>query len=105
MTDDAVRVDAGDPAHEGKEAVPQRERVARMQAAVLEFVDGTQMQVAECDELAHAGFVEEAVAEDDTFHVPEKPAEHDAHRPGPAASEPLGGAAPTAAQDECRDPE
>ena len=44
-----------------------------MEPAVLELVDGAQVQVAELDELAHAREVEEAVAGDDARDVPEQP--------------------------------
>ena len=73
-------IDAGDPRDEREEAVPQRERVAGVQPAVLELVDGAQVQVAELDELPHARLVEEAVAGDGALDVPEQPAEHDAPR-------------------------
>src|SRR5207237_4007754 len=62
------------------ERVPEGERVAGMQAAVLELVDGAQMQVAEVDELAHPREVEEAVTGDDAGHVPQRDA--DSHPAG-----------------------
>ena len=55
--------------------MPERERVAGMEAAVLELVDGPQVQVAESDQLAHARFVEEPVADDRVGDVPDAPAE------------------------------
>ena len=57
--------------------MPERERVAGVQPAVLELVDRPQVQVAELDELAHARLVEEPVAGDDAGDVPEEPAEDD----------------------------
>ena len=53
------RVEPGELRDEREEAVPERERVARVQPAVLELVDRAQVQVAELDELAHARHVEE----------------------------------------------
>ena len=47
---------------EREEPVPERKRVARMEAAVLELVDRAQVEVAEVDELPYARLVEEPVA-------------------------------------------
>src|SRR5439155_18162918 len=58
--------------HERVEAVPERERVAGVQTAVLELVDGAEVEVAELDELADTCKVEEPVAADDARHVPER---------------------------------
>ena len=57
--------------------MPERERVAGVQAAVLELVDRAQVQGRQVDELAHARLVEEAVAGDRALDMPEEPAEHE----------------------------
>ena len=90
MLDDDSRVEPRDLRDERVEPVPERKRVAGMEAAVLELVDRAQVQVAEVDELAHAGEVEEPVAGDDPRDVPEERAEHD------SAGEDGGSAAKTA---------
>ena len=56
--------------------------------AVLELVDGAQMQARQVDELAHARLVEQAVADDRALDVPEKPAEHDAEDPDRCTARP-----------------
>ena len=60
--------------------MPERERVAGMQPAVLELVDRAEVQVAEVDELADARLVEQPVADDGAGGVPQEPAEDDAER-------------------------
>ena len=77
---DLRRIDEGDLRDQRQERLPEREGVARVEPAVGELVHGRQVQVAELDELAGAGEVEEAVAADLAGDVPEQQAEH-----GPAS--------------------
>ena len=75
VVDDDRGIESRDLRHERVEAVPEREGVARVQAAVLELVEGAEVEVAELDELADAREVEEAVAGDDARDVPQGDAE------------------------------
>ena len=70
VQDDRARVDGGELRHERKPAVPERERVARVQPSVLELVDRPKRESAEVVELAHAPEVEERVALDDPLDAP-----------------------------------
>ncbi len=85
MPDHDAGIDAREPRDERQQLVPERERVARMKAAVLELVDRPQMQRRQVDELAHTSFVEETVTGDGTFDVPEKPPEDEPDEPDPRA--------------------
>ena len=81
---DLRRIDAGELRDEREPAVPERERVAGMEAAVLELVDGAQRERAEVVELPDAAEVEDHVALDDALDPPERGAERDAaERDGP----------------------
>ena len=62
MENDLARVDAGQPRDQREERVPERKRVAGVEPAVAELVDGAERQPAEVLELPHAGEVEEVVA-------------------------------------------
>ena len=75
---DHAGIDAREPGDEGEQLVPERERVAGVQTTVLELVDAAQVEGCQVDELADARFVEEAVARDGAFDVPEQPPEDDA---------------------------
>ena len=77
MQDDRRRVDTAELRHEREPPVPERERVARMQAAVLELVHRAQRERAEVEELAHATEVKERIAVDDALDAPERDAEAD----------------------------
>src|SRR5206468_10691013 len=70
-------VDARELRDVREEAVPQRKRVAGMQPAVDELVDGAEVQRAERVELPDAAEVEERVAMDDAGDVPERDAERE----------------------------
>jgi hypothetical protein len=72
------RVDARELRDQREKRVPERERVARMQAAVAELVDAAHVQVAEVDELANAPEMEERVAGDGARNVPQQRAENEA---------------------------
>src|SRR5262252_6605617 len=54
-----------------------------MKTAVLELVDGAQVEIAERHQLAHARLVEQAVADDRSGDPPQEPAQHDADEPRP----------------------
>ena len=69
---DQLGIEPGEPRDEREEAVPERERIAGVEPAVLELVDGAQVQARQVDELAHARLVEQAVADDRALDVPEK---------------------------------
>ena len=71
------RIGAGELGDEREEGVPERERVARMQTAVVKLVDRADVEVAEGIELAHAAEVEEGVTVDDPGDVPEQDPEHE----------------------------
>ena len=86
MQHDAGRVDTGDLGDGGEKPVPERERVAGMEAAVGELVDPVQREVPERVELAHAGEMEQAVAADLAGDVPEENAEDGTGKRRPAAS-------------------
>ena len=62
MQHDQRRVDPASLRDEREEQVPERERVARVEPAVAELVDGPQREPAEVEELPHAREVEERVA-------------------------------------------
>ena len=80
MPDDVRRIGTGDLRDEGQQPVPERERVARVQAPVRELVQRVERQVAEVGELARPREVEEAVAAHLAGDVPEEDAEQDAAR-------------------------
>ena len=75
---DGARIDAREPRDEREPAVPERERVARVQASVLELVDRAQRERAEVVELAHPAEMEERVALDDPLDAPERDPEAEA---------------------------
>ncbi len=62
MENDLLRVDPGDPRNEREEAVPERERVARVEARVGELADALEREAVELRELPHPREVEEPVA-------------------------------------------
>src|SRR5262249_8894043 len=64
VADHDSRIEPGHLRHERVEAVPERERVARVKAAVLELVDRSQVKIAEVEQLADAREVEERIAGD-----------------------------------------
>ena len=73
------RADAGELRDHRDRRMPERERVARVQAAVLELVHRAQRQVVQGEQLLHPGEVEERVAvvagdppERDPGHEPER---------------------------------
>src|SRR5581483_4573529 len=68
----------GDLRDQRDEAMPERERVAGMEPAVLELVERAKVQAAEIDELAHAREVEQSVPGDRARDVPQCDAEDDA---------------------------
>ena len=76
MQDDLGRIEEGDAGDERQKAVPEREGVAGMQAAVGELVDRLEREGVERLQLANAREVEEAVAADLAGDVPEQHAEH-----------------------------
>ena len=81
------RVDAGEVRDHRQEPVPERERVARVQAAVGELVDRAQREPVEGIELANAREMEERVAGEGRRDPPERDPEQDAaaeqeQRPG-----------------------
>jgi hypothetical protein len=79
VLDDERRVDARQLRHRREERVPERERVAGMEAAVDQLVHPPQRQRPEVDELAHAGEMEGTVAREDRRRdVPQQHAQHDA---------------------------
>ena len=91
MQDDLGRIEERDACDERQKAVPEREGVAGMQAAVGELLDRLEREGVERLQLADARQVEEAVAADLARDVPEQHAEHDAcaeHPPPPR--DPLG---------------
>ncbi len=69
--------DAAELRDEREERVPERKRVAGVQASVAELVHGTERERAEVVELAHAREMLERVAVDDAGHVPERDPEHE----------------------------
>ena len=73
---DERRVDAGQLGDPGEKPVPERERVAGVQAAVPELVHGVDPHVVERDQLAHPCQVEERVAVDGPREPPERDPEH-----------------------------
>ena len=84
----AARVRPGQPRDEREEELPERERVAGMEPAVLELVHRPQVQVAEREQLANAGEVEERVAVERARDLPDQHAGEDAeadHAQRPAA--------------------
>ena len=81
---DRRRVDPGKLRDESEPPVPERERIARVQAAVLELVHGAQRERAEVVELPDAPEVEERVALDDTLEAPERDPERQADEGGGA---------------------
>ena len=90
VQDDLGRVEEGDARDEREKAVPEREGVAGMQAAVGELVHGVERERVERLQLAHARQVEEAVAADLAGDVPEQHAEQRAGGEDPPPSrEPL----------------
>ena len=98
---DLRRVDEGDLRDQRQERLPEREGVARVQPAVGELVHGRQVQVAELDELAGAGQVEEAVTADLAGDVPEQQAEHGTGGPHPRAPGDLGHPRPPERERRC----
>ena len=60
--DDALGILAGDLRDQPDEAVPERERVAGVQAAVGELGDPLERQVVELEQLPHTGEVEQTVS-------------------------------------------
>ncbi len=91
VQDDLRRIEEGDACDEREKAVPEREGVARMQAAVGELIDRLERERVERLQLANARQMEEAVATDLARDVPQQHAEHDAgaeHPPPPR--DPLG---------------
>ncbi len=83
---DLLRVDAGDPRDEREEAVPERERVARVQPPVGELADPLEREPAELRELAHARQVEEPVTLDRARDAEEQDADgraSEAREPAP----------------------
>ena len=79
----STRASFGD---EREPAVPERERVSRMEPAVLELVHRAQRERAEVVELPDAAEVEERVAVDDALDPPEERAEHDSREHDRASS-------------------
>ena len=77
MANDRDRIDAGEPCDEREQAVPERKRVAGVQAAVAELVDRAERDRAEIVELADAAEVEERVSLWLAREVPEREAEPD----------------------------
>ena len=80
MEHDVGRVRSRDLRDEREEAVPERERVAGMEAAVGELVRAAEGEVAEREELLDPREVEEAVAADVPRDVPQEEAEHGSRR-------------------------
>ena len=76
VQDDLGWIEERDPSDERQKAVPEREGVARMQAAVGELVDRLEREGVERLQLANPRQVEEAVAADLAGDVPEQHAEH-----------------------------
>ena len=66
------RIGEGDLRDESEERVPERERVAGVQAAVGEFIHRRQGEAPELGELAGARQVEETVAADFSCDAPEE---------------------------------
>ena len=77
MDDDLLGIGARDLRDEREEPVPERERVAGVEAAVRELRDAVEREVVELEELAGAREVEEAVAFDVPRNAPEEHPEHD----------------------------
>ena len=73
---DRDRVDPPKPGDEREQAVPERKRITRVKAAVLELPDVLERKRAEDLELAHPGEVEEGVSVQDR-HPPEGDPEAD----------------------------
>jgi hypothetical protein len=93
---DVGRIDECDAGDEREEAVPERERVAGMEAAVGELVGGVERERPEGVELAHAREVEEPVAANLARDVPEQDTQDDAgpEHPPPARDLLRSGSAP-----------
>ncbi len=81
VANDLFRIEPREPRDEREEAVPEWKGIPGMQAAVLELVDGAQVQARQVDELANAGLVKQAVSDDRALDVPQEPAEHHAEDP------------------------
>ena len=86
VQDDLGRVDERDTRNERQKAVPEREGVAGMEAAVGELVDRLEREGVERLQLADPREMEEAVAADLAGDVPEQHAEHDAGAQHPPPS-------------------
>ena len=84
VQDDLGRVEEADPRDEREEPVPERERVAGVEPAVGELVDGVERERAERIQLLHAREVEEPVAADVPGDVPEQEPEQRAGEKDPA---------------------
>ena len=85
---DARGIDAGEAGDDRHAAVPERERVARVQSPVLELADVVQRERAERVELADPAEVHERVAGQDVVDRPEggaetQPGEADGEAPQP----------------------
>ncbi len=78
VQDDIGRIGARDLRDEREEPVPERERVSRVEARVGELVDPPEREVAELEQLAGPGEVEEPVTADLPGDRPEEQAEHGA---------------------------
>jgi hypothetical protein len=78
VEDDRRRVDAAELRDEREPPVPERERIARVQPAVGELVDGPERERAEVAELADPPEVEERVALHEPLEAPERDPEADA---------------------------
>ena len=76
MQDDRGRVDVRHLRDEREPAVPERERVPGMEAAVLELVHRAERERSEVVELANPSEVEDRVAMDDALDPPQQSAEH-----------------------------
>ena len=86
MQDDLGWIEERDTCDERQKAVPEREGVAGMRAAVGELLDRLEREGVERLQLADARQVEEAVAADLARDVPQQHAEHGAgaeHPPPP----------------------
>ena len=86
MQDDVDGVGARDLGDEREEPVPERERIAGVEAAVGELVRAREREVVEGQELLDASEVEEPVAADVPGDVPERDAEGGARREHRAAA-------------------
>ena len=70
-------VDVGEPRDERDRGVPDRERVAGVEASVAKLVEDVERREVECLELADPAQVEQAVAEDRARRPPDCPREHE----------------------------